>query len=141
MNNDKRNAEGYLDPTAYEALSRVRREEGPRTYRPLVFICSPYAGDVETNVCNARAYSRFAVERGYIPIAPHLLFPQFMDDSDPEERDLALFMGIALMTKCAELWAFGARVSPGMAAEIAKATARNMPIRYFDETCKEVTPI
>ncbi len=135
------NSEGYPDPTAYEALSHIRREEKQRTFRPLVFICSPYAGDVEANVRNARAYSRFAVERGYIPIAPHLLFPQYMDDNDPEERDLALFMGIALMTKCAELWAFGARVSPGMAAEIAKASTRNMPIRYFDENCKEVTPI
>lgn len=141
MNNDRFNAEGYPDPTAYEALSRIQREEKPKNFRPLVFICSPYAGDVEVNVRNARAYSRFAVERGAIPVAPHLLFPQYMDDNDPDERDLALFMGIALMTKCAELWVFGARVSPGMAAEIAKATARNMPIRYFDENCKEVSPI
>lgn len=135
------NSEGYPDPTAYEALSHIERDEKQKRYMPIVFICSPYAGDTEANVKNARAYSRFAVERGFIPLAPHLLLPQYMDDGDPEERDLALFMGIALMTKCAELWAFGARVSPGMAVEIAKAAARNMPIRYFDESCKEVSPI
>ena len=42
-----------------------------------------YAGDVTANVENARRYSRFAVDAGYIPIAPHLLFPQFLNDDNP----------------------------------------------------------
>ena len=45
----KRNAEGYLDPTACDALSNVIREEKRKAYRALVFICSPYAGDMEGN--------------------------------------------------------------------------------------------
>ena len=40
------NAEGYIDLTAYEALSRIEREERKAkkaaAYRPLVYICSPY---------------------------------------------------------------------------------------------------
>ena len=53
----------------------------------------PYAGDVERNVNMARTYSRFAVRNTCIPITPHLLYPQFMDDGSPAERELALFMG------------------------------------------------
>ncbi len=32
-----------------------------RTYRPLVYICSPLSGDVETNTERARAFCRFAI--------------------------------------------------------------------------------
>lgn len=47
-------------------------------YLPLVYVCSPYAGDVETNVKNAKRYSRFAVDENAIPVTPHLLYPQFI---------------------------------------------------------------
>ena len=88
-------SEGYVDPTAHEALSAIERDERQalRAFRPIVYICSPYAGDVERNVAAARRYSRFAMETGYIPIAPHLLFPQFLNDGDPAERELGLFFG------------------------------------------------
>jgi hypothetical protein len=130
----KFNAEGYYDPTAYEALTAV---EPPSTYRPLVFICSPFAGDVERNVRKAREYSRFAVRQGAIPIAPHLLFPQFLDDTDEEERANGIFMGLVLMTKCKEVWVFGSNITKGMAIEIKKARQRHIPIRYFNENCEE----
>ena len=73
----KRNAEHYPDPTAYQA---IRKAEPPRfPFRPVVYICSPYAGDVERNVLRARRYCRYAADQGFIPLAPHLLFPQFLD--------------------------------------------------------------
>ena len=105
MSNDYRNSEGYPDPTAGEALSRIAANEKQslRAFRPIVYICSPFSGDVETNVRSARRYSRFAVDKGYIPIAPHLLFPQFLDDDNPQERELGLFFGNALMSKCSEV--------------------------------------
>ena len=88
MNVDMRNSEGYLDLTAYEAIKKVEQEQrSGRAFRPIVYICSPYAGDIAGNVDAARRYSRFAVDKGYIPIAPHLLFPQFLDDADPDERE------------------------------------------------------
>ena len=83
-------------------------------------------------------YSRFAVEAGYIPIAPHLLFPQFLDDNKPKERELGLFFGNAILSKCAEMWVFGDRISEGMEAEIKRATWKGHRIRYFSETCEEV---
>lgn len=139
MSVNKFNSEGYYDPTAYEALSIIAREAKVlRSFRPIVYICSPYAGDTEKNVAAARKYSRFAVDQGYIPIAPHLLFPQFIDDANPRERQLGLFFGNAIMSKCAEVWVFGGYRSPGMVGEINRAKNKNYRIRYFTEDCEEV---
>ncbi len=139
MSIDKYNSEGYYDPTAYEALAAIEKEEkAAKAFRPLVYICSPYAGDVEKNVKAAQSYSRFAVDKGYIPVTPHLLFPQFLNDADPAERSLGLFFGNALMSKCSEVWVFGGYISPGMNAEINRAKRKNYPIRYFSDKCKEV---
>lgn len=137
----KRNSEGYYDPTAYETLVKIEREaKRTRTYRPLVYVCSPLSGDIAANQENARRYCRFAVNSGCIPLAPHLYFPQFMDDDDGAERDLALFMDIVLLSKCAELWVFGSRISKGMSIEIEKAKRKGQPIRWFTDDCKEVSP-
>ena len=135
----KYNSEGYYDPTTYEALSSIEKEERSlRTFRPIVYICSPYAGDVETNVQKARRYCRFAVDKGYIPIAPHLLFTQFLNDDSPKERQLGIFFGNAVMSKCSEVWVFVDRISDGMEAEIKRAKRKNYRLRYFNEDLEEV---
>lgn len=143
MGISKFNSEGYHDPTTYEALTKIEKEEkaAKRAYRPLVYICSPFAGDEERNMEKARRYSRFAVRQACIPIAPHLLFPQFMDDSVPAERSIALFMGMVLLGKCEQVWVFGSTISAGMAAEIEKAEKKKIPIRYFTEELEEVRRI
>ena len=139
MSINKLNSEGYYDPTAYEAMTLVEKEERAlRAFRPIVYICSPFSGDVEGNIASAQRFSRFAVDKGYIPIAPHLLFPQFLNDNDPKERQLGLFFGNALMSKCAEVWVFGSIISPGMAAEIKRAKWKDYRLRYFTEDCEEV---
>lgn len=139
MGINKFNSEGYYDPVTYKALTNVEREERAArrsgAYRPLVYICSPYAGDVERNCENARRYSRFAVDRGAIPFAPHLLFPQFM--SENTERALALFMGNVLLGKCDEIWVFGEKPSAGMNAEIERAGWMKKKIRYFTAEMEE----
>ena len=97
MRFSKYNHEGYHDPTVYEAFTGIEKERKQEkqavkqlrasyaVYRPIVYICSPYAGDVKQNVRRAQAYCRFAVQKNCVPIATHLLFPQFMEDSDPEQ--------------------------------------------------------
>lgn len=139
MGINKFNQEGYHDPTPYEALTAIEKEKkAAKVFRPLVYICSPYSGDIERNSEAARRYSRFAVDVGYIPITPHLLFTQFLDDSNPRERDLGLFFGNVLMSKCAEIWVFGSTISPGMNAEIERAKRKKYTIRYFTIDCQEV---
>ena len=139
MNINKFNSEGYYDPTTYEALSSIEKEERSlRAFRPIVYICSPYAGDVKVNTENARRYCRFAVDKGYIPIAPHLLFTQFLNDDNPKERQLGIFFGNAVMSKCSEVWVFGEYISNGMEAEIKRAKWKNYRLRYFNEVLEEV---
>ena len=107
------------------------------SYKMMVYICSPYAGDTEGNTKKAQRYCRWAADRGCIPIAPHLLFPQFM--SEETEREEAMFMNMVFLGRCEQLWVFGDRITEGMAAEIAGAQKRRIPIRYFTEECKEIT--
>lgn len=139
-----RNAEGYYDPTAGIAISRKIREErralrNKRSYRPLVYICSPYVGDVAGNIKAAQSYCRFAVKEGYIPIAAHLHFTQFMSDEDPKERRLGMSFGNVLMDKCNEVWVFGDHFSEGMQAEYNRAKKRGYRIRHFTCDLKETT--
>lgn len=109
-----------------------------RKYRPLVYVASAYSGDVTTNTEKAKQYCRFAMEQGQIPLAPHLMFPQFMNDDDPTERELAIFMDVILLGKCDELWVFGDTISAGMSIEIDVAKKRKQTIRYFNSKCEEV---
>lgn len=132
------NSEGYLDPTVYEALSHIEQEAKRTAYKPLVYICSPFAGNRERNTERARDYCRFAVSKNCIPIAPHLFFLQFMEEEDPAQRELGIFFGLVLQSKCKEVWVFGRMISKGMALEIQKAKERKLPIRYFTDRCVEV---
>lgn len=141
MGINKYNPEGYRDPTPHEALTNIIKKEKAEkksAFKPLVYICSPYSGNVEENVNKARSFCRFALGQNCIPIAPHLLFPQFMDDEDIEERELAIFMDIVLMGKCSEVWVLGSTISSGMVREIEVAKKRRQNIRYFNEGYEEV---
>lgn len=99
-----------------------------------IFVSSPYSGDIETNVKNAIVYCKVVTRMGFLPIAPHLYFPQFLDDTDEVERSKGILMGCELMKDCDEVWVFGSRISKGMQQEIDFAEAINKPIQYcFDE--------
>ena len=134
----KKNIEGYPDPTCYKALKDIQRAE--YGYRPLVYICSPYSGDVEANVQLAQRFCAFAVSARQIPLAPHLHYPQFMDDIDPDTRELAMFFNRILLSKCEQLWAYIGQVSAGMRAEIGWAHQMEIPVRFFDADFQEVHP-
>ena len=131
-----RNSKEYADPTAYRALRAVEISEFG--HRPLTYICSPYSGDVEGNVKLARDLSAYAVDCRRIPLAPHLLFPQFMDDTDPWDRELAILMGRVLLSKCEAMWVYTPRVLLGMKTEISWAHQLELPITYFDHNFAEV---
>ncbi len=148
----RRNPEHYKDLTAYDALTAVEQEEKaasaeqepPRPsgrVRPLVYICSPYRGATESNIRRARSYCRFAISRNAVPIAPHLLYTQFLDDSVRKERNIGISCGVAILYRCDQLWVFGGRVSAGMKAEIQEAERRGIPIRRFNNICREVQKV
>ncbi len=130
---DRQNHEGYADPTAYEALCNLAR--GDKLKGPVVFVCSAYAGAPALNIERARRYCRFAVSQKVTPVAPHLLFPQFLDEEDKAERALGLEMGRSLLARCDEVWVFGEPCSAGMKAEIFLAEQWGMFVKYFSTHC------
>ena len=104
----------------------------PETQR--VFICSKYAGDIEHNVRVAQALCRMALDAELAPFAPHLLYTQFLDDSDPAQRDLGISMGLRFMDICDLVWAYvGEGVSDGMRREIDHARSLRKPVVILRE--------
>lgn len=100
----------------------------------IIFVSSPYSGDVEKNTELAQSYCRFVVEQGHTPIAPHLLFPQFLDEKSAWVRATGIGMGLQLLERCDELWVFSEEsppyISSGMAIEIHFAEEKQIPVRY-----------
>ena len=98
----------------------------------MIFICSPYRGDITQNTENAKHYCKTVIKStGKIPIAPHLYFPQFLDDNDTAERELGIRAGLKLMKDCEEVWVFGDDITDGMRREIAFAEIEGIEILYF----------
>ena len=99
-----------------------------------VFICSRYAGDIEHNVRVAQALCRMAVEAGLAPFAPHLHFTQFLDDTDPAQREIGISLGLRFMEVCDVVWVYlGEGVSGGMRREIEHARRLAKPIVLLRE--------
>lgn len=98
----------------------------------LVYICSPCQGDYEKNIQKAQGYCREAMEKwsDVLPIAPHVYFTQFLDDTNEKERELGMAAGIALLSICDEIWVYGMEnPSQGMASEITYAIEHAIPVR------------
>lgn len=102
--------------------------------KKLIYICSPCRGNdgnYEHNIEMAQYYCRTVMHMfpNLLPIAPHVYFTQFLDDSDPCERRMGMVAGMELLEQCSEVWVFGMEnPSAGMKKEIAKANELGIPI-------------
>ncbi len=135
----KYNGSGYFDPTAYIALKRIENEKQRRhNYRPRVFVCSPYSGDIEKNTKAAIRFCRFAINQGYSPFCPHLFYPLLKDEKEKSQRELGILMGMVFLDSCSQVWVFGDVITNGMSKEIDRAKRYSKPIRFFTRDCKEV---
>lgn len=99
----------------------------------LVYISSPLRGDIERNIQRARDYCAYAASCGVIPLAPHTIFTQYLNDEQPEQREQGLRMGHDLLWRCDELWIMGSTISAGMQEEINLAKKFYLPILYVSE--------
>ena len=109
----------------------------------MVYICSPFRGNGKVseaeNIRRARHYCEIVarLHPELMPIAPHLYFPQFMDDHDPDCRAYGLAKGIELLELCDTIAVEGLGVmepSEGMAREIEYAKSHGIKIvdiEYF----------
>ncbi len=106
----------------------IKKKQGNK----VIFVSSPFAPrgmwTREENVALAKKLCKIVLGLGHIPLAPHLLFPQFLDDDKPLERDMGLMSSIALVSRCDEVWYYPKReVSFGMQKEIEKAEQEKIP--------------
>ncbi|HCC60019.1 MAG: DUF4406 domain-containing protein [Candidatus Staskawiczbacteria bacterium RIFOXYC1_FULL_37_43] len=98
--------------------------------RKKIYICSPLSGNIEENIEKAKEHCRDVSLKGFLPIASHIYFTQFLDDNNSEERDIGMEMGLELLKLCDEVWVFGDKISEGMKKEIQFAKKLNIEIKY-----------
>ncbi len=127
-------------------MNNLRKATKPKTglstkvYKPLVYICAPYSGDLEENIKKARIFARFVYDNDCIPMTPHLMFP-FLDDSSLKERKDAMFMDKVLLGKCDEVWVLSETITKGMAEELGLSNKRRQKVRYFNNDFVEVESV
>jgi len=94
----------------------------------ITIIESPYAGNIDRNLSYARRAMTDSLKSGETPFASHLLYPQVLDDTDPEERTQGIFLGYQFMA-LADLVAFYTDLgwSRGMNAALNHALTLNVP--------------
>ena len=98
-----------------------------------IFICSPFRGNIEENKKAAQFFAKVIIGTGRIAIAPHLYFPQFLDEDDPNERMNGIEMGLELMDVCDEVYVLGFNITEGMRFELNHAREKRIPVRLYDE--------
>lgn len=85
----------------------------------------------EANTAFAKEVCLAIVLAGGIPQAPHLLFPLFLDDFDPEQRALGLEAGIQTQRLADEVWfvlpSWRTEFSEGMQKGMERALAIPRP--------------
>ena len=104
----------------------------------LIYVASPYRGDVETNLAFAKECCNFVLEQGCNFFCPHLMYTQVLNDDIAEERELGLKLGQDMLLKCDELWCFGEVITEGMKAEIEYAKGNGIAIRQIADISKEM---
>lgn len=109
-------------------LGRAGRTAGMRTRR--IYVCHPYADDPEANAERVREICRALTDSGYLPIAPHVYLPQFIDEGT--ERERALSLCLELIGTADEVRVYGGRITAGMRREIEHAEARAIQVRFIE---------
>ena len=95
----------------------------------IIYVASPSAGDIKKNTEFAKKACRHVMEQGHTFFAPHLMYPAILDDRQPQERQLGIDMGLAMLEHCDELWCYGGHISQGMMREITEADRLGIPVR------------
>lgn len=105
--------------------------------KALVYICSPLSAStpegVRLNMLKAREQMEVVSEiYDCRAIAPHAILPEYLDDQNPEERELGLKFGLDLLRICKMMVVCGDVISEGMKREIEAAKELGIDIIYRD---------
>jgi hypothetical protein len=99
-----------------------------------VFLASPFAGSFWQRYLNrgfARRCLKDSLARGEAPFAPHLLYPQALNDSADDERDRGILAGQSWLVTAEAIVVYVDRgISAGMMGDIDAAELHGMPVEY-----------
>ena len=113
-----------------------------------VFDCSPFRpssketavakDQLASNINRAVMECKLLIRLGHLPLAPHVDFPRFLDDTIASEREDGIQMGILWLKQADEVWVFGSEITEGMSREIGAAMALTKPVRIMPAPCQLV---
>ena len=67
-----------------------------------IYVASPFKGDMQTNIQNAKMYALYVANQAFVPMVPHLFLTQFLNDDIQSERELGLALGLQILKRCHE---------------------------------------
>ena len=109
-------------------LVRLKRPKAPRIRRRRVYVCHPYRDNPAANVERIVGLCRALTDSGFMPVAPQLYLPAFLDEDT--QRDEALALCLELLAACDELRVYGERITAGMRLELEHAEAGGIPVCF-----------
>lgn len=121
---------------AYETRLKWSQE------KPRVYVCSPLgaldAAGIKQNMLAARVYTD-TIEKTFdvVAKAPHAWLPEFLDDHNPNERKIAVEVGVNMLRTADAIFVCGDRISPGMKKEITLAKDLGITIQSFNSAIEK----
>lgn len=92
-----------------------------------IYVCHPFRCDPERNAVEIGSLARGIAKRGFVPLAPQIYLPEFLDETT--EREVALSCCLTLLALSDEFWVYGGPTE-GMRLEIAEARRLGIPVIY-----------
>lgn len=102
------------------------------------YICSKYAGDVLTNVFNAKLFSQKVFSEGFMPVCVHIFLNDVTGLAEEKDRFFLLELGKVWIRRCDLVIVNSSNgISDGMRQEIAFAEKLGIEVVY-DENFKNL---
>lgn len=97
----------------------------------LLYVCSPYRGEIRRNKEYARELTRTAINSGFAPVTVHLYLTEVLDDNKPQERSRGMAAGQDILKRCSYIL-LGEKygISEGMKEEITLAALKGLIMLY-----------
>ena len=100
--------------------------------RPLAYVCAPGRSHKDIYAGYTKEYCKTLFEHGYTPIAPTLLFSQFIDLTKPDQQNEAQAMNKVLIRKSRIMFVCGENITPTMQSEMLYAKDIGMTLVTID---------
>lgn len=133
-----RTTHGSTSDCAQQEKIRTSRRSTPRQPTSAANTEQKNEVELQQHIRDAVEACRKVHERGNIPIAPHLYWPRFLDDNDPQDRDYGIAAGLETLKRCDEMIVIIRQegpeeewISQGMQAEIAAAAKMGIEPQFI----------